>query len=81
MPNRPIPYEIVLELKYLKKKEAQKLPDAIQKAENQLDKYMNSARFNRPDVKGFYVVFLGGKHIIGANGDIIELNDEMHQNN
>jgi hypothetical protein len=61
MPNRPIPYEIVLELKYLKKKEVKKLPDVIQQAEFQLDKYMNSARFARPDVKGFYLVFLGGK--------------------
>ena len=27
----------------------------------QLDKYMNSTRFARPDAKGFYIVFLGGK--------------------
>lgn len=61
MPNRPLKYDVVLELKYVKKSKEDTLPGVIAEAEAQLDHYMNSERFSRPDVRGFYVVFLGGK--------------------
>jgi Predicted AAA-ATPase/PD-(D/E)XK nuclease superfamily len=60
-PNTIVKYEIVLELKYVKKKEEDKLPQVIEQAQTQLDEYMQSERFSRPDVRGFYVVFLGGE--------------------
>ena len=60
MPNRPIKYDIVLELKYVKKSAKNTLEKVIEQAESQLGEYMRSERFSRPDVLGFYVVFLGG---------------------
>ena len=77
MPDKPINYEIVLELKYVKKSAVKKtrvkkgavqgvtgekslLEKVVDEAETQLDGYMTSERFSRPDVRGFYVVFLGG---------------------
>jgi len=61
MPNRPVKYDIVLELKYVKKSAEKTLGKVIQQAEIQLDEYMTSERFSRPDVRGFYAVFLGGE--------------------
>jgi hypothetical protein len=61
MPNKPLKFDIVLELKYVKKSAEKTLEKVIQQAENQLDEYMRSERFSRPDVRGFYVVFLGGE--------------------
>jgi hypothetical protein len=73
VPDRNINYEVVLELKYVKKSavkadKAKKKPvgeglldKVVEEAQTQLDGYMTSARFNRPDVRGFYVVFLGGE--------------------
>jgi Predicted AAA-ATPase/PD-(D/E)XK nuclease superfamily len=60
IPDRKINYEVVLELKYVKKSKKETLDKVIKEAENQLDEYMKSDRFNRPDVRGFYVIFLGG---------------------
>ena len=60
IPNAPIEFEIVLELKYVKKSNKDTLEKVIEEAKIQLDGYMTSARFARPDVRGFYVVFLGG---------------------
>jgi Predicted AAA-ATPase/PD-(D/E)XK nuclease superfamily len=59
--GRPLKYEVVLELKYVKKIDADTLPDVIQQAENQLNSYMITERFSRPNVCGFYVIFLGSK--------------------
>jgi Predicted AAA-ATPase/PD-(D/E)XK nuclease superfamily len=61
MPDKPINYEIVLELKYVKKADKKNLNAIVTEAEIQLDGYMTSARFSRPDVRGFYVVYFGGK--------------------
>ena len=61
MTDKPINYEIVLELKYVKKSAKKTLNDVIAEAQIQLDGYMKSARFSRPDVRGFYVVYFGGK--------------------
>jgi hypothetical protein len=61
LPNKPLKFDIVLELKYVRKSQKKRLPAVITEAEIQLDGYMTSARFKRPDVRGFYVVFLGGK--------------------
>jgi hypothetical protein len=61
MMDKPINYEIVLELKYVKKSAKKTLKAVIEEAQRQLDGYMKSPRFSRPDVRGFYVVFLGGK--------------------
>ena len=66
-------YEVVLEIKYVKKTAKdkltktvnkigkEKLAEVVQEAEMQLDGYMKTERFSRPDVRGFYVVFFGGE--------------------
>jgi Predicted AAA-ATPase/PD-(D/E)XK nuclease superfamily len=61
LPNVPLEFDVVLELKYVKKSEQSKVQDKISEAEKQLDSYLSSARFARSDVRGFYVVFLGGE--------------------
>jgi Predicted AAA-ATPase/PD-(D/E)XK nuclease superfamily len=60
MANKPLKFDIVLELKYVKKSAANTIDKVIKDTEIQLDSYMKSDRFNRPDVRGFYVIFLGG---------------------
>jgi Predicted AAA-ATPase/PD-(D/E)XK nuclease superfamily len=61
VPDRPTKFDIVLELKYVKKSQEDTLPKVIKEARKQLNRYMRSTRFKRPDVRGYYVVFLGGK--------------------
>jgi hypothetical protein len=65
IPDKKINYEVVLELKYVKKsaveKDEDKLNNVIAEAQTQLNGYMTTERFSRPDVRGFYIVFLGGK--------------------
>jgi hypothetical protein len=61
VPDRKINYEVVLELKYVKKSNADKLEEVITEVQTQLNGYMATERFSRPDVRGFYIVFLGGK--------------------
>ena len=61
IPDRPTKFDIVLELKYVKKSAEDTLPKVIKEAKKQLNRYMRSTRFKRPDVRGYYVVFLGGK--------------------
>lgn len=60
-PGLPVRYDIVLELKYVKKLAEHTLPAVTAEAEAQLDAYMRSERFARPDVLGVYAVFLGGE--------------------
>ena len=60
MEDRPVKFDIVLELKYVKKSAKKTLKAVIAEAEIQLNEYRDSARFNRPDVRGYYVVFFGG---------------------
>ena len=60
LPDKPTKFDIVLELKYVKKSAEDKLEKIVEEAQIQLDGYMTSQRFARPDVRGFYVVFLGG---------------------
>ncbi len=60
IPGRNIKYEIVLELKYVKKAAKNTLAKVITDAETQLNGYMTGERFSRPDARGFYVVFFGG---------------------
>jgi hypothetical protein len=60
IPSKNISYEIVFEIKYATKNKADSLPLKIKEAQTQLDGYMKSARFSRPNVRGYYVVFLGG---------------------
>jgi Predicted AAA-ATPase/PD-(D/E)XK nuclease superfamily len=61
IPDRKINYEVVLELKYVKKSAEDKLGGVITEARTQLNGYMATERFSRPNVRGFYIVFLGGK--------------------
>lgn len=61
IPDRNINYEVVLELKYVKKSQADTLEKVISGVRTQLDGYMRSERFTRKNIKGFYVVFLGGE--------------------
>jgi Predicted AAA-ATPase/PD-(D/E)XK nuclease superfamily len=65
IPDRKINYEVVLELKYVKKsaleRDPEKLNTVITEAQTQLNGYMATERFSRPDVRGFYIVFFGGK--------------------
>ena len=60
-PNSVVKLDIVLELKYVKKKDEDKLLTTINEAETQLSDYMKTERFSRPDVRGFYVVYFGGE--------------------
>jgi hypothetical protein len=68
LPHKPLKFDVVLELKYVKKSAVEKATEAgkdllakvVAEAQKQLDGYMVSERFKRPDVRGFYVVFLGG---------------------
>ena len=61
LPSKPLKFDIVLELKYVKKSAKDTVETVVSQAQTQLDGYMTSARFARPDVRGFYVVFLGGE--------------------
>ena len=56
----PMEFEVVFELKYVKKVDEKKLDQIITEAETQLDGYMTSKRFARSDVRGFYAVFFCG---------------------
>jgi hypothetical protein len=60
IPGKPSITEIVLEIKYATKSKADTIPTKIEEAQSQLNAYMTSTRFARPNVRGFYVVFLGG---------------------
>ena len=53
-------FEVVLELKYVKKSDESKLAQVVRDVEIQLDGYMTSKRYARPDVRGFYAVFFCG---------------------
>jgi Predicted AAA-ATPase/PD-(D/E)XK nuclease superfamily len=69
MANKPLKFDIVLELKYVKKSAANTIDKVIKDTETQLDGYMKSDRFNRSDVRGYYVIFLGGDvHTWGEYG-------------
>ena len=69
IPDRNIRHEVVLELKYVKKGGEKALSTVAADAKAQLDGYMASERFRRSDVRGFYVVFMGGKvHTWGEGG-------------
>jgi hypothetical protein len=59
--DKRINYEIVLELKYATKSEAKTITKKIAAAKTQLDGYMTSARFARPNIRGFYVAYVGGE--------------------
>ncbi len=61
IPDRNINYEIVLELKYVKKSAEKSLNAVIAESETQLNTYRETERFSRPDVRGYYVVFFGGE--------------------
>jgi hypothetical protein len=61
VPDRKINHEVVFELKYVKKSAEGTLKSVITEAQTQLNGYMATERFSRPDVRGFYIVFLGGK--------------------
>jgi Predicted AAA-ATPase/PD-(D/E)XK nuclease superfamily len=61
IPDRIINYEVVIELKYVKKSAAATVDAVVSEAKTQLEGYMQTERFSHPDVRGFYVVFLGGK--------------------
>ena len=60
-PDKNINYEIVLELKYTTKSNADKMPAKIAEAKTQLNTSMAGDRFARPNVRGFYVAFIGGE--------------------
>ena len=61
IPDRKINHEVVLELKYVKKSASDTLKTVIKEAQEQLNGYMKTERFSRPDVRGYYIVFLGGE--------------------
>jgi hypothetical protein len=60
IPDRKINFEVVIELKYVKKSAAETVESVVAEAKTQVEKYMKTERFTRPDVQGFYIVFLGG---------------------
>ncbi|NJN34831.1 MAG: hypothetical protein HC817_11845 [Saprospiraceae bacterium] len=57
--DRNINYEVVIELKRIKKSEEEQAPKVVASAKSQLAQYMKTERFARPDVRGFYIVFVG----------------------
>jgi hypothetical protein len=59
--HRIMKYEVVIELKYLKKKDADKLEETAVAAKAQLQGYMQMERFARPDVIGIYAVYIAGE--------------------
>jgi hypothetical protein len=61
VPDRMINYEVVIELKYVKKSAADTVASVVAAAQTQLQGYMQTERFSRTDVRGFWVVFLGGQ--------------------
>lgn len=72
MPDTLITFDVMIELKYVKKKEANTVAAAAKEARAQIQDYLQTERFARPDVRGFYAVFSGSelsqweevKHII-----------------
>ncbi len=60
IPDRKINFEVVLELKYVKKSASDTVDAVVADAQTQMAGYLKTERFSRPDVRGFYVVFLGG---------------------
>ena len=70
IPQAKIKYEIVIELKYVKKEDAEKIDKQTnrnvvelitEKGVQQLHDYMTTDRFQRPDIKGFCIVFVGNE--------------------
>jgi len=53
IPDRNINYEVVLELKYVKKTQSNALEKVILGVRTQLEGYMRSERFTRKAIKGF----------------------------
>ncbi|MDR0866481.1 MAG: ATP-binding protein [Candidatus Symbiothrix sp.] len=60
-PDLPqIKYEWILEIKYLKTEEATKVPQKMEEAKEQLDKYLHAFRLaGRPGLYGAAIVFVG----------------------
>ncbi len=71
IPQAYLRYEIAIELKYVSKRDANKkiseneettfLEKAVADGTAQINKYMSTERLNRPDVKGFCLVFIANK--------------------
>jgi transcriptional regulator with AAA-type ATPase domain len=71
IPQAYLKYEIAIELKYVSKRDASKkvnensektlLQQAVEDGTAQINKYMKTERLNRPDVKGFCLVFVANK--------------------
>ena len=61
LPGVPLKYDVIMELKYVKKKDRAKAKGEAKAAKAQLAGYLETERFNRPDVRGFYAVFVGNE--------------------
>jgi Predicted AAA-ATPase/PD-(D/E)XK nuclease superfamily len=59
MPDTLLAFDVLLELKYIKKKESATAKQVADEAKVQMQSYLRTERFARPDVRGFYVVFTG----------------------
>jgi hypothetical protein len=77
IPQAYLKYEIAIELKYVSKRDAAKkiaennektvLQQAVEAGTKQINFYMKTERLNRPDVKGFCLVFVANKCKIIVN--------------
>ena len=61
LPGVSLDFDVAIELKYVKKSERDKADSVAKEAKTQLEGYLQTERFNRPDIRGFYVVYVGNE--------------------
>lgn len=61
LPDASLDFDVVLELKYVKKSDRAKAESVAEDAKTQLESYLQTERLNRPDVRGFYAVYVGNE--------------------
>lgn len=61
LPDKGLPYDVVLELKHVKKSNRDNADAIALAAKTQLTGYLGTTRLARPDIRGFYVVFAGNE--------------------
>jgi hypothetical protein len=59
MRDAALPYDVLLELKHVKKSDMGKAEAVVEETRGQLRRYLQTARFAQSEMRGFYVVFAG----------------------
>lgn len=70
LPDKGLPYDVALELKYVKKSNRDNAEATALAAKTQLTGYLGTTRLARPDIRGFYVVFVGNELYQWGEGDL-----------